>query len=381
MTDTLDGTDPAVSADPAASDPAASESAPAGPPETRTRLVRNPYLTVVQCTDDEVLLRHGARSRYSRVLRDDGRHRVLGPLLRAFERPRLSEDVVEPLSDRAGKEEIGGLIEQLAQDGVLVPEGSGTYQMYRSVIGGRPVRALEQAAVGLIGLGTVGSRLATQLAELGAGQVRGLAAGTGTGGGGGDGDGTFAAEAAGAGHPAVERLDGGLEGPEGEKALESLLDDSDLVVLALDGFRPSVLHRLNRTAVAAGRPWLPVYADGSELIVGPLVVPGESACYNEHEIQHESSRALRREFQIYSEELSDRTVDDLPPLLPPYASIAASWAAIGITSFLTDGSSFLVGRAIRVDFERLEITQEHVLRLPRCPVCTEHRPSFRHPFL
>lgn len=359
MTDTLDGTGPAGSALPADT-----------PHEAPARLVRNPYLTVVQCTDDEVLLRHGARSRYSRVLRDDGKHRVLGPLLRAFADPQLPDEVIGRFGDRAGKEELGQLVEQLTEDGVLVPERSGTFEMYRSVIGGRPVRALETTTVGLVGLGTVGTRLAAQLAELGVGRVPLLASGAGT-----------AQPAAVPAASVVERLDGGLEDEHGDEALASLLDDSDLVVLALDGFRPSLLHRLNRAAVAAGRPWLPVYADGSELIIGPLVVPGESACYNEHEIQHESSRALLREYQLYSEELTRRTADDLPPLLAPYAAIAASWAAIGIAPFLVDGASFLVGRAIRVDFERLEITQEHVLRLPRCPVCTEHRPSFRHPFL
>ncbi|MEU3948257.1 TOMM precursor leader peptide-binding protein [Streptomyces sp. NPDC029526] len=331
---------------------AAAADVPAAADGSATRLVRNPYLTVVQCTDDEVLLRHGSRSRYSRVLRDDGRHRVLGPLLTAFTEPRLRDDIVSRFADRADKDQLGALVDDLVDGGVLVPEGSGLLAMHRSLMGGRPVRELGETTVGLVGGGSVGTRLNTQLAELGVGRVPDLAAGT-----------------------------GGLEAPDGDERLAALLDDTDLVVLALDGFRPSLLHRLNRAAVAAGRPWLPVYADGSELIVGPLVVPGESACYNEHEIQHESSRALRHEYQLYSEELARRTADDLPPLLAPYAAIAASWAAIGIAPYLVDGASFLVGRAIRIDLERLEITQEHVLRLPRCPVCTEQRPSFRHPFL
>ncbi|MEG3630950.1 TOMM precursor leader peptide-binding protein [Streptomyces poriticola] len=340
----------ASAADASAADASAADAS--APDRSGTRLIRNPYLTVVQCTDDEVLLRHGARSRYSRVLRDDGRHRVLGPLLRAFAEPRLADDVVSRLADRADKEQLSGLIDQLADDGVLVAEHAGLHAMHRSLSEGRPVRRLEQTTVGLVGSGSVGAQLRTQLTELGVGDVSAVAAGA-----------------------------GGLEAHDGDERLAGLLDGTDLLVLALDGFRPSLLHRLNRAAVAAGRPWLPVYADGSELIVGPLVVPGESACYNEHEIQHESSRALRHEYQLYSEELARRTADDLPPLLAPYAAIAASWAAIGTARYLVDGASFLVGRALRIDLERLEVTQEHVLRLPRCPVCTEQRPSFRHPFL
>jgi bacteriocin biosynthesis cyclodehydratase domain-containing protein len=358
MTDVLDeATTPAVVA-----------AADAELPASQTRLVRNPYVTVIRCTDDEVLVRHGSRSRYSRVLRDDDRRRLLGPLLGSFEQPRSRKDAASAFADLAPEDQVGELVDQLTADGILIAESSGTFEIYRSVVGGRPLRALDRTSVGIVGLGATGRQLAAQLAELGVGRLVGLA----TGAGGASGRHSWP--------PGVEQLAGSLDDVPDEDVLLTLLDDTDVVVLTLDGFRPALLHRLNRAAVAAGRSWLPVYADGSEVIIGPLVVPGESACYNEHEIQHEASRALRREYQLYSEELG-RAPGDGPPLLAPYAAIAASWAAIGLTALLTDGTSFLVGRAVRVDFERLEVTSEHVLRLPRCPVCTPHRPSFRHPFL
>ncbi|MBL7500335.1 TOMM precursor leader peptide-binding protein [Frankia sp. CNm7] len=343
------------------------------PNDQSARLVRNPHLVVVQCTEDEVLVRHGARSRYSRVLRDDGRNRALGPLLRAFERPVGPDDVANRLADRITREQFDQLVAQLSDDGVLVKEGSGTFSLYRGVAGGKPIEGLGAATVGVIGLGQIGAQVAAQLTELGVGGVEALAAGDGK-----------PAAAAWSAHlngsaGAVPVRPGSVD--DDPDTVGAIVDDTDVVVLALEGFRPALLHRVNRVAVAAGRPWLPVYADGSEMIVGPLVVPGESACYNEHEIQHESSRVLRREYLLYSEEQAGQSAGGLPALLPPFAAIAASWAVVALIPFLADGASFLVGRAIRIDFERLEITQEHVLRLPRCPVCSPHRPAFRHPFL
>lgn len=340
------------------------------------RLVRNPHLVVVQCTDDEVLVRHGARSRYSRVLRDDGRNRVLGPLLRAFDQPVGPDDVASRLADRITRERFDQLVAQLSDDGVLVEEGSGAFSLYRGVVGGKPTEGLGAANVGVIGLGQIGAQVAAQLTELGVGGVEALAAG--------DGKPAGRAWSAWSAHlngsaGVVTVRPGSVDGDPA--AVGAIVDETDVVVLALEGFRPALLHQVNRAAVAAGRPWLPVYADGSEMIVGPLVVPGESACYNEHEIQHESSRVLRREYLLYSEEQAGQPAGDLPALLPPFAAIAASWAVVALIPFLADGASFLVGRAIRIDFERLEITQEHVLRLPRCPVCAPHRPAFRHPFL
>jgi bacteriocin biosynthesis cyclodehydratase domain-containing protein len=338
-----------------------------------SRLVRNPHLVVVQCTDDEVLVRHGTRSRYSRVLRDDGRHRVLGPLLRAFDQPVWSDDVATELADRISRDQFDQLVAQLSDDGVLVREDSGTFSLYRGLAGGKPIDGLREATVGLIGMGQIGTQIATQLTELGVGGVLALDAGGGKANG----------------RSRLAPLNGEVDtvawrsgsADSDPDAVTGMIDEADLVVLALEGFRPALLHQVNRAAVAAGRPWLPVYADGSEMIVGPLVVPGESACYNEHEIQHESSRVLRREYLLYSEEQAGHKAGDLPTLLPPFAAIAASWAVVALLPFLADGSSFLVGRAIRIDFERLEVTQELVLRLPRCPVCSPHRPAFRHPFL
>jgi bacteriocin biosynthesis cyclodehydratase domain-containing protein len=264
--------------------------------------------------------------------------------------------------------------------------------MYLRMHTGKQPVGLHGATVGVLGLGGIGGQIAQQLAALGIGGVIGqddrpvtaadqpfLRGTVGTAGEIGrsmaDAFGTLIAAAG---------FDNATVRPESLDDLPSvadLLDDVDLLVVALEGFPPSLLHRVNELAVAAEKPWLPVHADGSEVIVGPLVVPGRSPCYNEYEIQHEASRALRHEYLLYKEELARRPAAAAPQLLPHYAGIAASWAVTGILPFLLDGTSFLVGRAVRIDLERLEVINERVLRLPRCPACASLRPDFRHPFL
>ncbi|GAA4710290.1 TOMM precursor leader peptide-binding protein [Phytohabitans rumicis] len=353
------------------------------------RFVLNPYVTVVRCTDDEVLYRHGARSAYSRMLRDEGRRRVLGPVLAAFDRPRSRAETAAELADPAGATEV---LDKLIDDGVLVAEDSALSAMYLQMLTGAAPTGLAAATVGVAGLGGIGGQVARQLAALGAGAVVGLddrpvgaadqAFLRGTIGTAGE-VGRPIAEAferatVAAGFDNVTTRPQSIEDTE---ALADLIDEADLTVVALEAFAPGLLHRVNELAVAAEKPWLPVYADGSELVVGPLVVPGRSACYNEFEIQHESSRALRTEYLLYKEELGRRPAGDGPQLLPPFAGIAASWAVSAALPFLVDGTSFLVGRAVRIDFERLEVITERVLRLPRCPACAELRPDLRHPFL
>jgi bacteriocin biosynthesis cyclodehydratase domain-containing protein len=358
------------------------------------RLVLNPFVTVIRCTDDEVLYRHGSRSEYSRVLQDEGRRRILGRVLAAFAMPPGTEgwtaaEAAPGVADRDGVVEV---VERLVEDGVLVPRDSALSEMYFQMRTGKAPTGLGAAVVGLLGLGTIGGQVARQLAGLGVGSVvgmddreitardqaflrgaLGIRADTGQ-----SMAAAFAAAAEDAGLPNVDARPGSV----GDLvATADLLEEVDLLVVALETFPPSLLHNVNDLAIAAEKPWLPVHADGSEVIVGPLVVPGRSPCYNEYEIQHEASRTLRREYLLYREELTRQPIGAAPQLLPPYAGIAASWTVTAVLPFLLEGSSFLVGRAVRVDFERLEVTNERVLRLPRCPACVCLRPDLRHPFL
>ncbi|MYK87160.1 MAG: hypothetical protein F4018_01745, partial [Acidobacteria bacterium] len=55
-------------------------------------LVLNPHLRVVQCGNDELLVKHGLRSRFSTLLRDDGRTGLLAVVVRAFREPSTLAD-------------------------------------------------------------------------------------------------------------------------------------------------------------------------------------------------------------------------------------------------------------------------------------------------
>jgi bacteriocin biosynthesis cyclodehydratase domain-containing protein len=149
-------------------------------------------------------------------------------------------------------------------------------------------------------------------------------------------------------------------------------------VVAPDGLRPGLSHAVNEAAAELGVPWLNVAVDGTELLVGPIVIPGLTACFNCFEICDEAGRQHRNDFLIYKDHVSeDRGI----PVQAPHAYLAAAWAAEGIVQFAREGRSFLVERVLRVDTERLEVISQRVFQLPRCPVCSRRRPELRHTFL
>ncbi len=165
-----------------------------------------------------------------------------------------------------------------------------------------------------------------------------------------------------------------------EGRLAELVAGSDFVVAALELLSPGVLHTINKLALEAGKPWMILYLDGSEAFIGPIFKPLETCCYSEFEIQHEAASVGRKdEYLVYKESLADG-LNNMHLVLPPYLDTASGMGVTGLLHFLLSGKSFLIGRSVRFDFERLSVDYEEVFRLPRCPACSPYRP-YRHLFL
>ena len=167
-----------------------------------------------------------------------------------------------------------------------------------------------------------------------------------------------------------------------EEALRDVFEQSDVVITALEWFSPNTLHAVNAAALEAGKPWMSVYFDGSEALIGPIYVPGETPCYNEFELQNEACVTLQDDYHVYKDSLLDEGAkEDWHLVLPPFLAVASGWTATAVLPFLSSGRSFVVGRSVRVDFERLSVDHQDVLKLPRCPACAPFRSPYRHTFL
>ncbi len=361
-------------------------------------LVLNPHLRIVQCGEDELLVKHGFRSRLSTLLRDDGRTGLLAVVLGAFREPATlaeleNSEAVAP--DRAA--DAASLVEQLVAQRVLIRPTDHLPRVYLSMrFGDAGAAAIEPACVGIVGCGHLGSRIARELARVRVGRLVLLDDRVA-----GPEDADYfdcATRLAVPGTAFVQVTAQALQeigyenvspllGPRHDDAgLTSVFEQCGFVLVALERFSPSVLHAANRAALAAGRPWMSVYFDGSEAVIGPLYVPGDTACYNEFEVQNEACIARQDDYHVYKDSLAspsaapgDRRAPD--PVLPPFLAIAGGWAATAAIPFLAGRGSFLLERAVHVDFERAEIDYQNVLKLPRCPACSPARHPYRHPFL
>lgn len=142
----------------------------------------------------------------------------------------------------------------------------------------------------------------------------------------------------------------------------------DILVATSDHTSTSVMEDWNRTCVTQGITFLPVMLRRMIGYVGPLVVPGETACFacsvareNSHINDHELLRA--------SESVGPhgQAVSGFHSSMP---AVLGEVAAFEITRHVTGFMPSVAGSRIEVNLLEPSLASRPVLRAPRCPVCS-----------
>ena len=344
-----------------------------------TTEAKNPELAVAEGLDlvllseDEVLVQFGTRSHPSELLRDPELTGLLGTLVaRLLHGPRRLEDLVDAVPEHH-RAETRELLLDLLERGILTDLGRDPVEQYlRYAFDG--AHDLDGRRLAVLGAGPLGARIASSLAlhpleHLVLLDDRADSADERL-------DLRLLERLRAAGHENVDRIGNRLD----VEGIEAAVSSSDLTVLALDRQDPGLAHLVNRVCLRARSPWLLATIDGNRGLAGPLFVPGHTACYSDYRTLVESttpSGAMIRRYERWA------GADGRPRIftgLPAYADIIAGFAALATVHFLARGACFATGRQLVVDFERMRIDVEDVLKLPRCPVCGAARNAYRPPF-
>ncbi|WP_314145873.1 TOMM precursor leader peptide-binding protein [uncultured Leifsonia sp.] len=300
--------------------------------QPRSRFIVNPSLTVIRSSDDEIIVRFGSRSTFSRRLKDDQRNGILGNLVEHF---AVGANVDAFLKGDVSPEVVHTVISSLVQEKVLIPESDAAASAVALGLGLADETAIAASTIAVVGDGSIAARLSTQLRASG---------------------------------PAVEAS---------PALTPEAFETADLVVVAADAPDIGLFFDANEAALSLDRPWQSVYVDGAECVIGPLFYPGHTGCFHDFDIMDESARSLRLDY-LYYKGATMKAGRNLPDFV---ADLAASYATASVLQHLGGKGSFLEGFVLRVDLERLEIIRDQLIQLPRCPACIQKRPYLRHPFI
>jgi thiazole/oxazole-forming peptide maturase SagC family component len=150
----------------------------------------------------------------------------------------------------------------------------------------------------------------------------------------------------------------------------------DCLIATSDFGAQESMREWNRFCVERGSPFLPVVLQDITGYVGPLVVPGETACFE----------CLRLRQNAHLEDIHVQRAAEAEAFVgqkvvgfhPSMASILGDLAAIELTKFL---SGILpepnIGKWIEVNLLETSLRARRVLKMPRCLVCSplNSRPS------
>ena len=346
-------------------------------------------LDVVVISNNEVLVQFGSRSHPSQLFRDTDLTGILGQVigrLQAAPATRAEAAAWVPPEHRA---EAYELIDRLCAQGILVDAAKSAVDQYLGFVYTGETR-LADRRIGLIGAGPLGAQTAETLLRHGVGRIQLLdgretdavwRAAVPSNGGGNGRNGTPAQvglrdQLLGMGYSGVTATESNLD----DRALDGAVAGSDLLIVALEQPDVRLAHRVNRRCLAAGRRWLHAVIDGSLGVVGPLFVPGVTACYNDFRSFADAANPSPLMSRVYRQHAARRGAASFAPGLPAHAAIAGGFVSLAAVHTLLTGTSFALGRVLSINFDRMLIDVEDVLKLPRCPACGQLRSAYQPAF-
>lgn len=139
---------------------------------------------------------------------------------------------------------------------------------------------------------------------------------------------------------------------------------------------PHAFRALNHAALAAAEPILFACLLGQGVRLGPLVVPGQTACYDCFFHRLRAGLAFREEFDAQAAQRERSAEGATPDASPLLARLAAVLLCAQIANYLLGLTQHCVANSIvELNATTLELKASRLLKLPRCDACglAEHR--------
>jgi bacteriocin biosynthesis cyclodehydratase domain-containing protein len=160
-----------------------------------------------------------------------------------------------------------------------------------------------------------------------------------------------------------------LPEPPSDRDLEGI----SLLCAASDLGEADALLEINRLALNAKQPFLPIWINDMIGYVGPLNFPFETACFQCYRLRVDSQEAryevtrTRRKF-IALDTAARESAGFLPPMAGILGEIAAMETAKCLGQFVPIDAAAAV---IELNLISFNSTVRRVLKIPRCPECSD----------
>ena len=160
-----------------------------------------------------------------------------------------------------------------------------------------------------------------------------------------------------------------------DQTVEEAASGSDFVVNCIDEGNLSLIYKLNRACLRLKTPWISVASSGFEVVLGPSVYPGETACYLCYRMRMVACADNPEASFDFESFLDRRKTDDGGERANTVfgSSVAGQLAGMEVLKALCLPDLLATrGRVQVVDLRDLSSVMHVVLRKPWCPACLAH---------
>jgi molybdopterin-synthase adenylyltransferase len=323
------------------------------------------HLQYIRVSENRAVLKRGTNEL---MLSGEGVHSILETLMEMLDGRRSRREIVESFPEDQ-QPEIDNLLSGLLQRRLITdqPEPEAEVLSLDSMQAtfwrnfGEPAKLaserLRQARVVVIGANLITRALVRSLLEMGVGDV------------------TLVDHAILNNELAPVLPESGADprlSREPELPPDEELQESTLLCAASDFGSGDSLLEVNRAALRVEKPYLPMWLSDLMGYVGPLTYPQESACLRCFRARSESNNPNWEAARAVQRHTSQFPHVSGAGLLPPMASILGEIAATEMTKFIAGfPPPATVGRIIEVNLVSWASSVRRVLKVPRCPDCSE----------
>lgn len=142
----------------------------------------------------------------------------------------------------------------------------------------------------------------------------------------------------------------------------------DCVIAACDFGSRFALEEWNEACVKSEIPYFPVLLKDMVGWIGPLTIPGETACLRCARLRENSHLTDAAEKRAVEESLDAETA--VFGFFPSMASILGDIAAVELVKYFASIPVWRAGSMIEVNLAATRMARHTVLKIPRCPVCS-----------
>ena len=164
---------------------------------------------------------------------------------------------------------------------------------------------------------------------------------------------------------------------ESDEKLKEIIHGAACVLVCLDSPAPALLDAVNRAALQANVRWVTGQIYRGTGILGPTVIPYQSACYKCYELRRNANLENYEEVMHYETRLRQMPAIRSEFVAPkPLAQTLGGLLALESLRLMTQTAiPQMAGRILLIDFFAPEMTYHRILRLPNCPACGDAKRS------